>query len=171
MSGIKAHVIGVSDTRSGSTLTRPDSAPPATTTVARETPVELRGLGSKGDLDEEFDDDDAWVNGRLKSESALARGNSNTTTSHTRMNSGGFGSTGGNARGNGAAGSGLKGGGSTGGMKLGGVKEKKKSVADQVVEEEEFRQSIDDGADAWGALDDWNDEDNADEEDGWGFDD
>jgi len=158
MSGIKSRVIGIGET-GPAPVTRPDSAP-ATTTVTRETPVELRGLGSKGDLDEEFDDDDTWVNGRLKSEPTFARGKTTSTTSNSGMNSGGFGAVG-NGRGIASA---------AGGMKLGGSANKKKSVAEQVVEEEELRKSMDDGAAAWGALDDWS-EDEQLEDDGWGFDD
>ena len=151
ISGIKSRVIGIGE--APAPVARPDSAP-AMTTVSREMPVELRGLGSKGDL-EEFEDD-TWGNGRVKSDTSVRKAAS--SMSNSTVNSGGFGAVA-NAR-----------SGAVGGMKLGGGANKKKSVAEQVVEEEELRKSIDEGAAAWGALDDWNDDEQL-QDDGWGFDD
>ena len=143
-SGLKKQVLG-SDVVNGAEI-RPDSAPPSQTRFNKplaDTPSELRGLGSQGDVDpwkdEEFDEDDgdAWgkLHGRQKSAPTMKTG-------------------------------GLSGGG----MKLPVSGSKKKSVVEQVVEEEE-KKVEEDGAGAWPGLDDWDDEEGKDAEDGWGFDD
>jgi hypothetical protein len=135
MSGLKSKVLG-SDGVNGDI--RPDSAPPTQTRFMKplETPSELRGLGSQGDVDpwkdEEFDDD-SWNKPRGRQHSAPTPQVSNL------------------------------------GMKL--AVKNKKSVAQQVVEEEQ-RKSVEDDGDGdtgtWPGLEDWDDDA---KDDGWGFDD
>ena len=108
MSGLKTKVLG-SDIVSTNGDTRPDSAPPIQTRFpgTTETPDELRGLGSQGDVDpwkdEQFDGDE-WSNPKLHPRQKSA------PTMQKQRNGGG--------------------------MKL-PAKTKTKSVVDQVVEEEQ----------------------------------
>lgn len=140
MSGLKSKVLG-SDIGSVNGDMRPDSAPPTQTRfpIATETPDELRGLGSQGDVDpwkdEQFDDD--WSGSGSTAKPSRSRQKS-APASQQRA----------------------------GGMKL--AVKAKKSVVEQVVEEEQ-RKSVEEEPDAgaWG-LDDWDDDS---KEDGWGFDD
>jgi SCY1-like protein 1 len=127
ISGLKKQVLGAELNGDG----RPESAPPSQSRFKLETPNELRGLGSEGDVDawndEVFDEEGtkSWVRQKSAPESQGQRV----------------------------------------GMKL--PVKSKKSVVEQVVEEEE-RKSMDD-AGAWPGLEDW--EDDSKEDDGWGFDD
>jgi hypothetical protein len=134
MSGLKSKVLG-SDIMGINGDGRPDSAPPSQSRFGKttDTPDELRGLGSQGDVDpwkdEQFDDD--WTS---------------KPKPHARQKSAPVMQP-------------------RGGMKL--PTKAKKSVVEQVVEEEQRKSVDEDASGAWG-LEDWNDDP---KDDGWGFDD
>lgn len=133
MSGLKSKVLG-SDTPINGEI-RSDSAPPTQSKFGRvtDTPTELKGLGTQGDID-------AWKDEDFDDEKPMASSFRSRQKSAPNPK------------------------GASLGMKL--PVKNKMSVVEKVLEEEEQRKSLEA---AWPGMEDWDDDANND--DGWGFDD